>query len=96
MMRSDNADTSTDMPGSHALIFNVALCYTSYGMSCENILSVHTMVVSSFSVDTLSEANYVICDECGEHLEAKQQRPDYKNRSKWMSSLLIYWMLSIA
>ena len=82
MMASDNADTSTDMSASTAHIFNVVLCYTAYGMSCAKIHNVHTMVMSSFSVDTLSEAKYVLWDECGEHLEAKQQRQDSKNRSK--------------
>ena len=38
--------------------------------------------MNSFSIDTLSEAKYVLWDECGEHLEAKQQRQYSKNRSK--------------
>ena len=79
MMASDNADTATDMSASTAPIFNVVLCYTAYGMSCAKIYNVHTMVMSSFSVDTLSEAKDLLWDECGEH---KQQRQDSKNRSK--------------
>ena len=55
MMGSDNANTSTDMSASPALTFNVHMYYTAYGMSCAKIHNVHTMVMSSFSVDTLSE-----------------------------------------
>ena len=50
------------------------------GMSCAKIHNVHTMVMSSFSADTLSEEKCDLWDECGEHLEAKQQRHDSKNR----------------
>ena len=70
MMESDNADTSTDRSSSPAPIFNVVLCYTAYGMSCAKIHNVHTMVIRSFAVDTLSDAKYVLWDECGEHLES--------------------------
>ena len=75
-MISNNADTSTDMSASPALIFHVVLCYTTYGMSCEKIHNVYTMVMSSFSVDTLGEAKYVLWNEYGGHLETKQQRQD--------------------
>ena len=80
MMGSDNADVSA----SPAPIFNVVLYCNAYGMSCAKIHNVYTMVMSSFSVDILSEAKNVLWDECGEHLEAKQQRQDSKNRSKRM------------
>ena len=82
MMGSDNADTSTDISASPAPILNGVLCFTAYVMSREKIRNVHTMVMISFSVDTLSEAKDVLWDECGEHLEAKQQRQNSNNRSK--------------
>ena len=51
-------------------------------MPCAKIHNVHAMVINSFSVDTLSDAKDVLWDEYGEHLEAKQQRQDSKNRPK--------------
>ena len=48
----------------------------------ECILQISTMFIQWFSVDTLSEAKDVRWDECGKHLEAKQQCQDSKNRSK--------------
>ena len=73
MMGSDNAVTSTDMSESNVPMFNVVLSYTAYGMSCAKIHNVHTIVMNSFSVDELSEAKYVLWDECGEHWETRIQ-----------------------